>query len=493
MKYITRNVASLTRNRHLLFLALLLPCLGANSHAGKALSEGECAKKLLRTVAPELSLERAEIKKDYVFWESLVPGQKITLKPSAFVSLPSIKKTLSKPIEVEVVKILPELFGRTRWKDNGAQIVIRSPETGTVAINSDFVLAFGEFPQSPYPGSSFIPGEYVEVDVQGSDELIAQVVNRDDIGMQTLRFARDSNVLPFMATFEKFEDSTHSIVRFRTRNWSGEGITLRVPNRWIKLMRTGTNPTLMARLKLLRQFSPTFEDGEPVRYRARDHQIREGIYGETVKPGRQYTIYKKVNSERGFTPSFEVSWNDMIFDFWNPSMNAILDAAAKLESRPEFLALSPVDQVAALTLFVEKNMPWQACANVTGQQHGPDHFSELLVAGAGVCRHNSILLGTILTEAGFRVRSVVHTYPVTPVREDGLQTQGHAWLEVDVPSPAADSFVTHILDPSSSHPRLGGTFTVMPLWDVEKIAAKNPNSMCARWYTQAERIFTFPK
>jgi len=127
-----------------------------------------------------------------------------------------------------------------------------------------------------------------------------------------------------------------------------------------------------------------------------------------------------------------------------------------------------------LIKFIKAKIPWTAAANF-GEENGLNTYNKLICTGVGVCRHNSLVLASILSEAGYRVRPTAY-FP-------GANREGHAWLEVD--SVQADGkIITYILDPSTPD-----ILFSKPLENAQKNALRNSESNDALWYTQIGRKF----
>ncbi len=111
---------------------------------------------------------------------------------------------------------------------------------------------------------------------------------------------------------------------------------------------------------------------------------------------------------------------------------------AVLSSHPDFLLMAPRDKILTLLKYTQRNVPWTKAAQ-SAENAGLSTFSDIVCAGAGVCRHNSNLLATTLSEAGFPTRLVRYL----PEGQDG-----HAWMEVDMRM-LDGSVQTYVVDPSN--------------------------------------------
>ncbi len=117
----------------------------------------------------------------------------------------------------------------------------------------------------------------------------------------------------------------------------------------------------------------------------------------------------------------------------------VLNGGAKLASLPDFKRRTAIEKLELLNRYVLQFQPARNVAKMSEVANKND-FDTLLCAGAGVCRHNSLLAATLFSELGYPTRMMV-----SDPRD--AKYDRHAWVEVDMVDPKGNR-QTFVVDPS---------------------------------------------
>lgn len=151
-------------------------------------------------------------------------------------------------------------------------------------------------------------------------------------------------------------------------------------------------------------------------------------------------IFLSVRPHPVSSPRYVASWLPSSKQERDGAKMLIKDAAARLTSSDSFKSLSDVEQITTLNNFVIKLMPYSRVGFAQDRNSLIKSMDDVACAGAGVCRHQSSVLGEILSETGFNSR---FAYLVGTEADPG-----HAWFEVDLKD-AAGNIETYIVDPAN--------------------------------------------
>ena len=335
--------------------------------------------------------------------------------------------------------------------------------------------------------SPFIPGEFVQIGWPGSIKptkplrLINLETNESD---QVVKEA-----LPWVAKFIRVIGPDAYEIGFP--RYEGRPRRFKIAANEVYHLNIGSGKTLRSVLATLDEVRPSFAPDEPIRYRDRAGLMRAGNFvgqrGDEVfierSGGRFSIVGDEIYRSWGPAPprSIRVETSDYFINN-SPHINLerprkflrdVLNAAARLSSAPAFENLAFAHQLETLVAFQERLLPWRQAAS-TVESTGLDNFSDILCAGAGVCRHGTPLMAAILSEAGLSVRIYIRTAQADEIARRNLEYGGHTWLEVDAPDGR-----TFVIDPSA------GVAKTMD--DVSRDAALDPKSSDAVWWSHPDR------
>lgn len=416
---------------------------------------------------------------DAISPSDLRPGMKVVVTPAAFGHVPSLKKRLKGPIVMEVVKG-PAAAGRKarQWFHASGLVYLRSPETGQVGVPT-FSLQSEVYSTPDFAAHApFHRGEYVQIGRDRSEELRLAQANSPSHALTVA-----SAATPFIGRFADVADEDHYRVEVEAAGQFAPMLVL-VPKIKLLGLPAGSRKAASAAIRKLPLVAPGFEPGEKVRYRSEAGAMREAFFRSTegdvslVEAGTgsmvtvaSQRVFKVVGDVPAATPTYEASWVTTRLNLRDPLVMELLDAGAALTSHPDFLQSAPRERLEILTRHVQRSIPWTKAAR-HADLAGLGTFAKLITAGVSVCRHNSYLLGVILSEAGYVTRLVAYQ----PAKGDG-----HAWLEADLRQ-RGGALQTYIVDPSDEYE------PVMEFGAAMK-AAKDGASGASRWYLQPSRMY----
>lgn len=171
-----------------------------------------------------------------------------------------------------------------------------------------------------------------------------------------------------------------------------------------------------------------------------------------------------------YSPEFHQPWLMSALVYSQPRTRALLDEGLRLTSSPEFQILKPEQQIAVLTDLIKKRISWSETV-ATCPLDALATFDHALALGIGNCQHLSVLLVVMLNEGGYRA---------SLVRHKPTEGFGHIWVEVAMPDGA--KVLSFVADPSRE-------FYIRRMNEVLKIAAKDRNSLEAKWYAHPHRLY----
>lgn len=297
-----------------------------------------------------------------------------------------------------------------------------------------------------------------------------------------------------------------------------QGEIVIVPGSQLQRLNVGRESVLFDVTQVLRAQRLSFSSGERVRFRDEDGLMRQGEYVQTSEAGAAIhlaggstlpiplqSIFRAGNGYPSFTPRFSSppssDANPILQHSFVPpagGARAFLDGAARLTSLDHFREMSLQDQFNALIdyhrIFMRAELDAQADMSQFVEVSGFRTIRDFLRVGVASCRQNVSIVGTMLSESGYRVRPVqtLATGNALPGSPEWRQVAGHMWFEVDARNREAQE-ETWILDlslvlksESDSNVRHGAA---MPLERVRSIAQRDPNSPMARIYLSPQRIY----
>ncbi|MBI4425226.1 MAG: transglutaminase domain-containing protein [Elusimicrobia bacterium] len=424
---------------------------------------------------------------DLLGLRDLVVGQKVVVTPDAFRYLPSLMKRLKGPIAMEVVRL--DLDGGTERYRGKSVVYLKSPETGQVGVPSYWLQSSVYATMDFQAHAPFVKGEYVQL---GTDweKASLELEQRYQPGQPV---TISSSALPYLGRFVGVADEEHYEVEVEA---AGQFLprTVLAPKTKVEGLISGTRKAASALIDRLPLPSLAFRPGERVRYRDAKGRMCEGGFrasaggmsevgteagaNASVPSGR---LFKVVGDIPALTSFYDASWQPTRLNLRDPLVAEFLDYAAKLTSHPDYLQVAPTERLKLIVSYVQRSIPWSEVA-IRAEPAGVETFAKLITAGVSVCRHNAYLLGVILSETGYATRLVKHLPP---------QSDGHAWLEVDMRQPGG-SLQTYVVDPSNKYEPVSELAAVM---QAARDAAKagNSESAAVKWYLQPGREYVLPR
>ncbi len=475
--------------RHLIMSCLLILSVVSNAQANSDLCQhvfnsykNSASEKSATTVRTLQKLANAAGKSDRpnpkaIEVSSIQEGEDYYVAPFAFAAYAHLKKSLNEPVKMKALKVSSS-FERAIWKQGKTIIYLESPETGRIAIEGErlkgnvySVPDFGKF-------APFTAGEFVEIK---SSIAIKQVFRLAQHPERTIEL---SDVMDgYMGRFVRSFDETHYVIQFEDMDRDIMPTQILVPRNLVRGLTSGTAAHFKNAVKELLEVPIEFKTDELVRYRNTNGNISLGHFLQ--ENGTAMTIvdlsghHVSVPAHQVFryiegdpvTPQYAQKWVREYFEQPNDLILNFLDAAGKLSSLSDFSSLSAKEKLATMLKFLIANIPWSSSA-LRAESAGLQNLNDMLCAGAGVCRHVSLLLNSIFSELGYssRVTNFLNA-----------EGDGHAWLEVDVKMPDGQ-MKTFVVDPSN------GSY-VKSYAEVVALAAKNKNSNAAKWYSQPTRTY----
>jgi hypothetical protein len=417
----------------------------------------------------------------------LKAGDRVIVPPHILNSDLHGREEASEPMEMSVVD-RPEGRGEFGYSSD-ASFILENPRRGLVSFlatkldgNAYSRLDFAKH-------APFEAREYVQIGKEGDPQLLLKHV--DAPTTMTL----DKRSLPYIGRFVGMEDGANYVVEIKGAG--GVDANVRVPKEQVYALPAGTVKAARQSMHRLPVIQLSFQPGEGVRFRNKWGLIemgavialRDGVMKIMTMAGEisisPKNVFKPSGPKIPVTPHYKAYWTE---GQWKSPAGPtglfaeFLNGGAALTSHPDFAQAAPAEKIEVLMRYVWHNIPWTAAAK-QAEDAGLRAFEDLLCAGAGVCKHNSTLLATILSEAGYFTRLVSY---VPPGKEGETERRGHAWLEVDMPSDQGE-VETYVVDPS------GVSGFIKPIREVEKIAQTNPDSNANKWYMQPGREYVFSK
>lgn len=408
---------------------------------------------------------------------SISEGQEFYVMPTVFKRFASIIKKLKTPIKIKVVQIVKKSKKKT-WGKNWDTIYVQSPETGIVGIELWQLsgYAYSKLDFSYY--SPFEKGEYVQIGYIYSLKNIYKVVDQPDT---TVSFEGSSAL--YIGKFVGIYDANNYVIEVKSMHHHVMAQII-VPKKQTFGLTNGTALKFENAVQGLLKMNIPFKPYERVRYRANNGKIYLGSFLRTngidiklINDAGQFiyaspeSVSKYLGGEP-YTASYNADWIIAIFRTQDPLVKKLLDGALKLSSMKDFIEQTPENRILILMKYLKTNLTWTKGA-ISCENAGLSDFNEIIASGAGVCRHLSPLLATILSELGYTPR-------VTKYKALGDQ-EGHAWLEVDIKLDDGN-IKTFVVDPSN------GDY-IKDFGQVIKIGRKNRNSSEFKFYMQSNREY----
>jgi hypothetical protein len=298
-------------------------------------------------------------------------------------------------------------------------------------------------------------------------------------------------------------DSSHWVIEARLAHTSAAKnnfpwTPLIIPARDVTRLPSGTVQNLQIHLKELLDTRTQFEANEVVRFRNQEGYLELGRLERSPPQGDRLQILDpqghlievpsqsvfRLNSKQkgGGVPTtsiFNADWIGPKMTAPKGSLRLFLDGAGRLTSLSDFVNLTPYHQINSLLWYLKPLVAWRPGA-LCAELAGLENFEDIVTSGAGVCRHQAVLLATLLREAGYVARLVFYL-PSTG-------EAGHAWIEVDLPDSngSLKATQTFVVDPSE-HPAL------IAFKEAQRDAARHRGSIAARFYTQPGRQVLLPE
>jgi hypothetical protein len=238
-----------------------------------------------------------------------------------------------------------------------------------------------------------------------------------------------------------------------------------VPFTAIRAVGSSDRDAFQEKMALTEKIQFNFQPGQKVRLRLYNGQMVVGIFleesGDSIRvrapegPGKRernlkipreevFPLYESLESlsSPDHSAMAELKWDDSR----GTPLRAVLNAAARVISHPDFVKAPPLERLKLLARFTNFFLPWTECAAYPERTFLLD-FNDALRAGVGVCRHNAPLLARFLAEAGLDPKLVAsddpqevadHTHTVSDPSEPGktrqivvlLSVTGHVWVEI---------------------------------------------------------------
>jgi len=288
----------------------------------------------------------------------------------------------------------------------------------------------------------------------------------------------------YLGKFVTQNDPDHSIIIRLGQGTNGYLDDAIVPNTQITPLVSGSRERALQRLKVFEDVQLSFTKGEVVRFRDAHGEMQTGKFA-----GKGWKTFK-LDTNRG-----RISLaRDQIFKNSPPSYSArptllgpgglvpsrpsgilkdALDGNARLTSLPSYQALDDVQKVKVIMEYNQKILPYVAGSSKA--ENGVSNLNtidDFICAGAGVCRHKSPVLTSMLRESGFEAATMSLTH------SDGT---GHVWVEVQLP--VDGKLQTFVADPNTAE----GSIYLKPLEEVRKLAIEDPASNEARYHAHPDK------
>ena len=409
---------------------------------------------------------------------ALKPGQRVLVNRLPFIALKRVWKRMPETKEMTVAAVRP----RARWQGYAGVVYFKSEQTGQLGLSLD-VLRDEVFDPDLRLPASYAPGEFVQIgwDYSGKREF-----KRTD--GRTL--AIEASAMPYIGRFAGAREDGY-VVDTQSANNGMYGVHLVLSPRDVRSLPAGTRAKARRLVADVLAIPLSFAEGEAVRFRRPqpDGRMSEGTVVRVEDKrivvrdasGADLSVKRRaVFKSSGHVPARTPRFDGMFDANWaklgkvRADLAAFLDGGARLTSHPDFPSLREKEKLDLLLRYVDRSVPWLKAARLA-ENAGLTKMEDILRAGAGTCRHKSVLLAAILAEAGIPARVVV----MRP--KDG--SEGHAWVEADMPS--ARGVRTWLVDPSA------GRFA-LPLADIPAWVKGQPGNKAAAFYVSPERTYWTP-
>ena len=441
-----------------------------------------CLKKILEAIGTsQAAITRTH--PDALDINSLKVGEEIAIAPEAFAGKAGGNEIQS-PIFGTIKEILPIEFSSAEGKVSTTLVTVKQQNGDSISIEQEHLRGNIYSDKNYLMHSPFKEGEYVRIGNEGRSTRVS-VASRSEKTYETQT--------EFPAKFLKVVDPGHYLVE-KQINHTGKVAQFKVPKESVGGTTTGSLARVLDATKPTHEIQLDFLPNERVRYRTSNGQMQVGHLSSRGLLNGIAEVDNETTHTRSIIPQSKLF--KLPPDAHNPGtkyfkmmdvtqMNrpeeavvTMFDGAARITSHPDYAASTAQEKLQILTRYVERFVPWSAAGKVA-EKHGLANYNQLICSGVGVCRHNTVILATILEESGYPVRFVHHHIS---------KKIGHAWLEADMKL-ADGTTQTYVVDPSH---RLGTDIFVKSLTDVKKDAHENPLSSSAVYYTQTNRHFLYP-
>lgn len=384
-------------------------------------------------------------------------------------------RNISEPILMKIVNIVPDST------HNGWDLFyLENPQTGILEIESSKLYKNIYSVRDYVQHSPFVEGEYVQIGSETQKETTFQRLGSDT----PLTLTGYNGTSTFIGKFLRAYDEKNYLVQIKIESdvINIPPTDLIVPHHLTYGLASGTPRHFQNSIRSLLTTPIQFATHEPVRFRDSSGLIQLGTF---IKSNGRYITVQDNNGRRiyvspqsvfryyggdPYTAVYNAEWIKARFQ--NPSylVRQFLDGAGKLTSLSDFSTLTPENKIIVLTKYLRSHVSVAKGASLA-EYAGLNNFNEILSAGAGVCRHLSVLMSAMLSELGYK-------YRLTYYDGDGI---GHAWLEVDIKT-SDDKIKTFVLDPTYNG-------YLKSYDEVLEKAAKDKQSNEANWYTNPQRKY----
>ncbi|MBT4791920.1 MAG: hypothetical protein HON90_10140, partial [Halobacteriovoraceae bacterium] len=357
---------------------------------------------------------------------------------------------------IKNIKVGKTAYLPSKGFDPRSKLSLKTNDVTQVTITKiEFKEGFGKvvFVSSPEIGTSPIPiSRFVQNAYSRKDFAQRSPFTQDEFVEIAPTSANYTNTTyPPIGQFQGVFDEDQYIVSTRLSKPGSTQLNTLINKNDIKGFSGSTPEKLQQSLKPFLDIKLFFVAGERIRFRDKNGFLQSGLFYNSnnniakinvagkIQEVNINEIFKNSNTHPPKTPSYKADWILVKDESPTGSYRDLLNAGAKITSTTEFHLMHDQERFETLIKFIKAKIPWTAAANF-GEENGLNTYNKLICTGVGVCRHNSLVLASILSEAGYRVRPTAY-FP-------GANREGHAWLEVD--SVQADGkIITYILDPST--------------------------------------------
>lgn len=415
------------------------------------------------------------------------------LSPAQIAKLPVGSVVYLDTSDIRIAELITEGPQSIRFVvevSNSNQLQIYNPHYGAFLFDKDNIsLLWGNLYRNKNfkKRSAYLPGEYVQLGWHLPNDP-----PKKDLELLNLRTGKidefPKDILPIVVKFIRVVNSNIYAIEIpkMLRGYN----TFLVDANDVHKLTVGTGKTLQDIFKPMDSFSITFSIGEKIRFRNDKNLMKDGVilterenkfliqHSDTQNWISKENIFKTwgllpVASAKITVPNFFSSMDSIHVHEPEALYKDTLNAIAKFSSHPNFLRASFVDQLMMLVSFQQAYLPWTKAGNTT-ERMGLTTLSQVLCAGAAVCRHNTPLMAAILIEAGIKVRIKFRLMSHAEMAITKSSATGHTWLEVDAPEGG-----TFVVDPSAE--------SVKSLAAVLEDAKTDPNSSEALWWGHPDR------